>query len=74
MVCCLEGICYEKGKGVEENLEQAVKFYTAAAELGLSKAQFNLGDLFSLVYIVDKITVSVVQPIVIGKEWELKRT
>ena len=25
-------------------MEQAVKYYSAAAELGLAKAQFNLGN------------------------------
>ena len=28
-------------------MEQAVKYYSAAAELGLAKAQFNLGNMLT---------------------------
>ena len=36
-------ICYENGKGVEEDAEKAVKWFRLAAELGDADAQYNLG-------------------------------
>lgn len=36
------GACYENGDWVEKNLEEAVKWYTKAANQGYAKAQYNL--------------------------------
>lgn len=38
----LLGYCYQHGEGVTENIEEAVKLYRQAAELGDREAQFNL--------------------------------
>ncbi len=35
-----------RGEGVEKNLNEAVKWYTQAAEAGNSGAQFNLGNCY----------------------------
>ena len=40
------GMMYEFGQGVSQNYEEAVKWYTLAAEQGLAEAQFSLGDIF----------------------------
>ena len=40
-MACL-GFCYDKGDGVKENLSEAVKWYTMAAEEGDAVAQVNL--------------------------------
>lgn len=37
------GICYENGRGVEQNYKKAVEWYTKAAEQGSARAQANLG-------------------------------
>lgn len=37
------GICYHRGKGVGQNLEEAVRWFRQAAEQGAAVAQFNLG-------------------------------
>ncbi len=37
------GFCYNKGRGVEQNYEEAVKWYRKAAEQGYGPAQHNLG-------------------------------
>ncbi|KAJ3094629.1 hypothetical protein HDU97_007858 [Phlyctochytrium planicorne] len=37
------GICYEQGKGVEQNIKEAIKWYTKSAKQGNSNAQHNLG-------------------------------
>ncbi|EQM95281.1 tetratricopeptide repeat protein, partial [Oxalobacter paraformigenes] len=37
------GYMYKKGRGVEKNLAEAVKWYRKAAEAGFAAAQFNLG-------------------------------
>ena len=39
-------MCYENGKGVPQNLAEAVKWYRRAARQGHSKALFNLGVCF----------------------------
>ena len=40
------GVMYDDGKGVTENDETAVKWYTLAAEQGDAKAQHNLGWMY----------------------------
>ena len=40
------GVCYEKGRGVNEDIEAAVKHYEIAAEAGNSDALRNLGNLY----------------------------
>lgn len=42
MAQCNLGACYENGDWVEKNLEEAVKWYTKAANQGYAKAQYNL--------------------------------
>jgi TPR repeat protein len=37
---------YDKGKGVSQNYNTAVKWYTLAAEQGNPAAQFNLGVMY----------------------------
>ena len=37
------GVCYDFAKGVEKNLQEAVKWYRKAAEQGNDSAQLNLG-------------------------------
>ena len=37
------GVCYYDGRGVEQNYEEAVKWYRKAAEQGTAAAQNNLG-------------------------------
>ena len=41
------GDCYYFGVGVEQNLEEAVKWYTKSAEQGNASAQTNLGDAYT---------------------------
>ena len=41
------GRIYEKGCGVVHDLKQAVRWYTQAAELGHTDAQFNLGLMYA---------------------------
>jgi TPR repeat protein len=36
------GTCYDRGKGVTQDLRQAMRWYRAAAENGLPEAQYNL--------------------------------
>ena len=38
------GVCYENGTGVNQNFDEAVKWYRAAAEQGYAAAQCNLGS------------------------------
>jgi hypothetical protein len=38
---------YANGLGVDQDDEQAVLWCSKAAEQGLAKAQFNLGDLYA---------------------------
>ena len=40
------GTCYEFGKGVSKNYEEAVKWYTKAAELGHDFARTSLGECY----------------------------
>ena len=46
---------FESGKGVGQDFEKAARYYRQAADLGDSKAQFNMGELifdeYSVVYI-----------------------
>src|SRR5205807_312805 len=37
------GFCYDNGKGVPKNYDEAAKWYRIAAEQGNAYAQFNLG-------------------------------
>ena len=39
------GVCYELGKGVEQNFVKAADWYTKAAEQGMPEAQFNIARL-----------------------------
>ena len=43
------GVCYENGYGVPVMKDLAIKYYTVAAEAGLSDAQFNLGRLYYMI-------------------------
>ena len=38
---------YEKGKGVKQDYNKAVKWYTKSAEQGYADAQCNLGYMYS---------------------------
>ncbi len=40
------GQCYEKGDGVEANIQEAIKWYRLSAENGNSYGQLNIGDCF----------------------------
>ena len=40
------GLCYDKGKGVAENDETAVKWYTKSAAQDYAKAQYQLGKCY----------------------------
>ena len=42
------GLMYEKGNGVEQDLEKAFQFYKIAAENNISAAQLNLAILYNL--------------------------
>lgn len=44
----LMGVMYQQGQGVEASDEQAVQWFTKAAENGLAVAQWTLGGLYSL--------------------------
>ena len=48
------GEAYYDGKGVTENLTEAVKWFTKAAEQENAKAQYNLGDCYYYGYGVEK--------------------
>ena len=37
---------YDKGQGVSQDYEVAIKWYRLAAEQGLADAQFHLGDMY----------------------------
>ena len=39
---------YDRGRGVEQNLAEAAKWYRMAAEQGLAQAQHNLGVMYAL--------------------------
>ena len=39
------GIMYDEGQGVPQDYKEAIKWYQLAAEQGLGKAQFNLGNV-----------------------------
>jgi TPR repeat protein len=38
------GWCYEKGIGVAQNRQEAVRYYKLAADQGYANAQKNLGE------------------------------
>ena len=40
------GICYAKGKGVTEDLNEAIKWYRKAAEQGHAEAQNKVGNYY----------------------------
>ena len=40
------GVCYEKGQGVEQSYEEAVKWYSGAAEKRNEDAMCNLGNCY----------------------------
>ncbi|MBR5638469.1 MAG: SEL1-like repeat protein [Muribaculaceae bacterium] len=42
----LLGICYDRGNGVERDINQALEWYRKAAEQGYARAQFNLGNCY----------------------------
>jgi TPR repeat protein len=37
---------YDRGRGVVQNYEQAIHYYTLSAEHGFARAQFNLGLMY----------------------------
>ena len=45
-VCFIVGRCHEVGLCTAVNIEKAVEYYTAAADLGNEDAMFNLGCIF----------------------------
>ena len=42
------GVMYENGKGVPQNINEAVKWYRLAAEQGYAGAQNNLGLIYAI--------------------------
>lgn len=44
------GMCYANGKGVKENLTEAVEWYRKAAEQGHAQAQYELSGCYYLKY------------------------
>jgi hypothetical protein len=42
---CVIGYCYAAGQGVEQNWQEALKYYRAAAEQGHPNAQCELGEM-----------------------------
>ena len=40
---CVLGYCYQEGRGVEQDYEEAIEWYPLAAEQGNTIAQCNLG-------------------------------
>ena len=48
------GTLYRDGQGVEQNLEETLKWWTKAAELGNTDAQFALGNIYSGGYGVER--------------------
>jgi hypothetical protein len=45
---CNLGYCFEIGKGVAQDLAEAVRYYRLAAEQGHARAQCNLGYCFEI--------------------------
>lgn len=43
---CWIGVFYEDGNGVPENKQEAIKYYTLAADKGFARGQFCLGFLY----------------------------
>ena len=37
------GVCYDQGKGIAKNYQEAAKWYRQAAEQGFALAQYNMG-------------------------------
>lgn len=48
------GVCYQKGYGVEIDRNEAVAWYTVAAQRGFAMAQYNLGLCYAEGYGVEK--------------------
>lgn len=48
------GMCYYKGDGVEQNHEEAVKWFCESAEQGYAPAQFNIGVRYAIGYGVEQ--------------------
>ena len=48
------GDCYMYGQGVKMNKEEAVKWYSKAADLGSYEAIYNLGQCYENGYGVEK--------------------
>jgi TPR repeat protein len=42
-----DGVMYDNARGVAQNYQEAVKWYTLAAEQGLAGAQYNLGRIYA---------------------------
>jgi hypothetical protein len=42
------GVCYHKGRGIEQNLDKAVELYKLAAEQGYPRALYNLAVCYDL--------------------------
>ena len=41
------GYCYEQGKGVPQDLKEAVRWYRLAADQGYAVAKYNLGYCYA---------------------------
>lgn len=69
---CLLGLCYEKGLGVEENVERAVEYYKKSVEQEDGNGLYNLADCYMSGYGVpqdDKKVVELIEKAVkVGNE------
>jgi TPR repeat protein len=45
---CLLGLMYEKGLGVEKNINKAIDWYAKAAGKGFADAEYRLGEIYYL--------------------------
>ena len=40
------GLVYDNGRGVKQDVKEAIKWYRCAAEQGFASVQFNLGTMY----------------------------
>jgi len=53
---CNLGLCYETGRGVAQNVREAVKWFCRAARQGDKTAQHNLGVYYASLEAAEKAT------------------
>ena len=53
---CNLGLCYETGRGVIQNVREAVKWFIRAARQGDKTAQHNLGVYYATLEAAEKAT------------------